>query len=193
MDRHLLPDEIDQLLDGEVGFGTAPLKSHVRRCADCREELESARSVVRSLERLPYYAPSSLFAQRVMAQVQIFVPWHVALLDGVRGLMPRSRPARAAATLGLGTVAAMLTIASLWLITQLDTALFALQLGLGRARSTVGSAISESLAGVVGEPALIALRASGPWGLMVAAAVLLLITAAAASALRALASGSRQR
>ena len=31
--RHLLPDEIDLLLDDEVGFGVAPLKAHVRDCA----------------------------------------------------------------------------------------------------------------------------------------------------------------
>lgn len=193
MDRHLLPDEIDQLLDGEVGFGTAPLKTHVRRCEQCREELASARSLVRSLERLPYLAPSPLFEQRVMSRVQVFVPWHVALQDAVRGWLPRSRPGRLAAGMGLGTMAAMLTVASLWLISQLDTALFAAQLGLSRVRSAIGGALADALAGLVGEPALIALRASGPWGLMVAAAVTLLITAAAAGALRALASGSRQR
>jgi hypothetical protein len=193
VDRHLLPDEIDQLLDGEVGFGTAPLKTHVRRCEQCREELDSARSLVRSLERLPHLAPSPLFEQRVMGRVQVFVPWHVALQDAIRGWLPSSRPGRVAAGLGLGTVATVLTLASLWLITQLDTALFAAQLGLNRVRSAIGGALFDALASLVGEPALIALRASGPWGLMAAAAVMLLITAAAAGALRVLASGSRQR
>ena len=36
--RHLLPDEIDLLLDDEVGFGVAPLKAHIRDCADCRAQ-----------------------------------------------------------------------------------------------------------------------------------------------------------
>ncbi|MGH7718654.1 MAG: hypothetical protein ACREON_07410 [Gemmatimonadaceae bacterium] len=193
MDRHLLPDEIDQLLDGEVGFGTAPLKSHVRRCAECRAELDEARTLVRALEHLPYLGPSPLFTQRVMSQVQVFVPWHVALLDAVRGWLPRSRPAKVAVGTALGSLAVVLTVASLWLITQLDTALFALTLGLGRVRAAMGSALAEALAGVVGEPGLIALRASGPWGLMVVAAALLLLTAAAAGALRALATGARQR
>ena len=41
--RHLLPDEIDLLLDDEVGFGVNPLRSHVRDCADCRAKVEDAR------------------------------------------------------------------------------------------------------------------------------------------------------
>ena len=51
MNRHLLPEEIDQLLDGEVGFGTTPLKQHVRTCAECRAELDSARVLVSQLEQ----------------------------------------------------------------------------------------------------------------------------------------------
>ena len=34
--RHLLPAEIDLLLDEEVGFGVSPLRAHVQACADCR-------------------------------------------------------------------------------------------------------------------------------------------------------------
>ena len=37
MNRHLLPDEIDLLVDGEAGFGGAPLKAHVRGCAECAQ------------------------------------------------------------------------------------------------------------------------------------------------------------
>ena len=45
--RHLLPEEIDLLLDGEVGFGVQPLRAHVRGCDLCRRELEDARALVR--------------------------------------------------------------------------------------------------------------------------------------------------
>ncbi|HMI58475.1 MAG TPA: hypothetical protein VK511_10530, partial [Gemmatimonadaceae bacterium] len=100
MERHLLPEEIDLLLDGEVGFGTPPLKAHVRSCTVCSKELEGARALVRQLEHLPHIAPSPLFASRVMSRVQLFVPWHVALLDSVRGLIPQSRALRFA-TAGL--------------------------------------------------------------------------------------------
>ena len=58
MNRHLLPEEIDLLIDGEAGFGVAPLKAHVRRCAECRGELEDARAVLAALDQLPHLAPS---------------------------------------------------------------------------------------------------------------------------------------
>ena len=48
--RHLLPDEIDQLVDSEAGFGIAPLKAHLRECADCHAEVEDARRLVSALE-----------------------------------------------------------------------------------------------------------------------------------------------
>ena len=92
--RHLLPDEIDQLLDGEAGFGVAPLQAHVESCAACRAELAEARQVVSALERLPHLATSPLFADRVMSQVQVFEPWHVAALDSVKQWVPASRSAR---------------------------------------------------------------------------------------------------
>jgi hypothetical protein len=50
-ERHLLPNEIDLLLDGEVGFGVSPLRAHVDDCATCRSRLADARVVVEALER----------------------------------------------------------------------------------------------------------------------------------------------
>ena len=65
--RHLLPDEIDLLLDDdEVGFGVAPLKAHIRDCADCRARVDEARFVVEALEDIPHFAPSHRFADRVL-------------------------------------------------------------------------------------------------------------------------------
>ena len=51
--RHLLPNEIDLLLDGEVGFGVAPLQAHVAACEDCQARLARSRKVVHALEDLP--------------------------------------------------------------------------------------------------------------------------------------------
>src|SRR3954467_1648821 len=81
--RHLLPDEIDQLVDDEIGFGTAPLKAHVAECRDCQVRLEEARAVTGLIEQLPRLAPSHRFTDRVMAQVPVFVPWHVAARDEI--------------------------------------------------------------------------------------------------------------
>ena len=94
--RHLLPDEIDLLLDDEVGFGVAPLKAHIRDCSDCRAKVEDARTVVDAVEDVPHFAPTHTFADRVMAQVPVFVPWHVAARDTVARWVPQSRPPRRA-------------------------------------------------------------------------------------------------
>jgi hypothetical protein len=193
VDRHLLPEEINLLLDGEVGFGTAPLKAHVRSCAECRAELEDARAVVRELEHLPHFSPSPLFTERVMAQVQVFVPWHVALLDTARHWMPRSRAGTVLAGAGMGSFAVALTVVSLWLITRLDTVIFAVDLALGRARTAILSVLSDAVAALFGDAAFQLVRSSGGVGLGVALALLLFTAAAAARALRAVAAGARAR
>ena len=56
-------------------------------------------AVLRNIELTwPYFHDGSAQtleeAIRVMARVQVFEPWHVTLRDNVRGLVPRSRPAR---------------------------------------------------------------------------------------------------
>ena len=193
MDRHLLPEEIDLLLDGEVGFGTAPLKAHVRSCAECRAELEDARAVVRELEHLPHLSPAPLFTERVMAHVQVFVPWHVTLLDTARGWMPQSRAGRALAGAGIGSFGVVLTAAAVWLITQLDTVIFAVDLALDRARTGVFGVFSDAVGALFGDAALQLVRSSGGAGLGAALALLLLTAALAARALRAVAAGARAR
>lgn len=192
MDRHLLPEEIDQLLDGEVGFGTAPLKAHIRQCEPCRAEVQQARALVSALEHLPHLAPAPLFAERVMARVQVFVPWQVALLDWARGLAPRSRPAMAAAGVTFALSATVITVGVLWMIARFDAVVFAAGLGLTRAREAVLSGAGQLIRDLFGEPALAALQGGGTVGLAIALAALLLMTVAAAGALRLLAAGVRR-
>ena len=79
--RHLLPNEIDLLLDEETGFGVQPLKEHVRACPDCRTRLQQAQEVAAALSALPQLSPRIGLADRVMSQVPVFVPWHVAARD----------------------------------------------------------------------------------------------------------------
>jgi hypothetical protein len=187
VDRHLLPDEIDSLLDGEVGFGTAPLKAHVRQCEACRGELEAARALVRQLEHLPRFAPTPLFEQRVMAQVQIFVPWHVTALDTVRGVLPQSRPGRALAGAGLLSTATAFSILMVWLLARLDTALFAMDLGATRVRGVIFGGFSEILQGALGAGGAQALLSTGPLGMLLALTVLLVLAAFTTRSMRALA------
>lgn len=192
MERHLLPEEIDLLLDGEVGFGTPPLKAHVRSCAVCSHELESARAIVRQLEHLPHIAPSPLFASRVLSHVQLFVPWHVALLDSVRGLVPQSRALRVAAAAMFATVAIALTVASVWVFTRIDAVMFAADLVLERVRSAALDAVGSGMSALFGEAAR-PLLAGGAMGLAMAALLLLVTGAAAATMIRVAAVRARGR
>ena len=126
--RHLLPDEIDQLLDDEVGFGVNPLRAHLRECADCHAKVEDARLVVDVLEDLPHFAPSHNFASRVMAQVPVFVPWHVSARQTIASFIPRSRSAQIALGALATSVASVLTVAILWISTQTDVLVVAISI-----------------------------------------------------------------
>ena len=126
--RHLLPNEIDLLVDGEAGFGVAPLRAHVAECDECRARLDDARIVVDALEDLPHFAPDSRLADRVMAQVPVFVPAHVAARDSVTRWLPQSGPARAAAAIVGTSIAGLLTVAMVWLASRGDAAIFATSL-----------------------------------------------------------------
>jgi hypothetical protein len=189
VNRHLLPAEIDLLLDGEVGFGTAPLKAHVRRCEECRSELEAARSLVRQLEHLPRFAPSPAFANAVMSRVQIYVPWYITAWDRVRALVPRSRPARALAGAGALGVATAITLLSLAVITRLDALIFAIDLGYMRLQEWGSALLAAAVSAALGEAALEAVRSAGMFGLLVMLSLIILTTAGAAGLVRGLVRG----
>jgi hypothetical protein len=192
-DRHLNQDEIDLLLDGEVGFGVTPLKAHVRRCTQCQAELEEARALTTALEHLPHFSPSPLFAERVMSRVQVFEPAHVAATDVVRRWLPQSRPARILAGVGAGAVGLVLSFVTLWLGARIDVLVFLGNLVAERAGRIVATALSDTIGAAFGQPALDALRASGTAGLALALAALLAAIAVAAVGLRAAASASASR
>jgi hypothetical protein len=191
--RHLLPDEIDLLLDDEVGFGVQPLKAHIRDCADCRAQVEEARTVVDSLEDLPHFAPSHTFADRVMAQVPVFVPWHVAARDTVVRWLPQSRPARLAVAAMATSAASVLTVAILWIATQADVVALASGVAGGGVERVLWNAGRSILTTVFGDQMFAIIQSTGTVG--IAAALLGMLAAAAGSAagLRALAAASSRR
>jgi hypothetical protein len=193
MDRHLLPQEIDLLLDNEVGFGVQPLRAHVRQCDRCRAELEEARQVVAELERLPHFAPSTAFADRVMAQVQVFEPAHVAAANSVLRWVPQSRPTRAAAVAAAAMVALVLSVGALWLGTRVDAVVFFSGLVVDRARRAMLAGLGDFIGATLGQPALDALQTSGPAGVALGLTGLLLAVATAVLGLRALALASRRQ
>ena len=162
--RHLLPNEIDLLVDGEAGFGVAPLRAHVAECEDCRARLEDARVVVDALEALPRFAPDSRLADRVMAQVPVFVPAHVAARDSVTRWLPRSAPARVGAAVAGTSVAGLLTLAMVWLASRGNAVVFVTGLFTDRLQRLVIGTVRDVALALLGESAVAAIQASGTIG-----------------------------
>ena len=185
--RHLLPDEIDLLLDGEVGFGVVPLRAHAEQCADCRARIEESRSIIEALEHLPELAPSPIFADRVMASVNVFVPWHVAARDVVVRWVPRSQPMRVFAGATAASVALVLSAASVWLLAHLDFLMFFVSgVAFDRVREVALTVTGDALASLFGQAAAQALLASGAAGMGMALVALLATASIALLALRRL-------
>src|SRR6185437_1401498 len=181
-DRHLLPDEIDQLLDGEAGFGIAPLEAHVRECAQCQAELDAGRRVVDAIEHLPRLAPSPAFADRVMQQVNVYEPWDVAARDAVvalrQRLVPQSRPWRlAGTTIGL-TLATGLSVLCVWLAGHLDAVFFVTSIGRARLRDAVFERGGILISAIFGTQTLDRLASGSPsviFGVLAAVMTLVLV------------------
>lgn len=190
-DRHLRPDEIELLLDGEEGFGVAPLRAHVRSCSVCRMELESARELMVALDTLPDFAPSAAFSDRVMSQVQVFEPWHAAATRTVDQLVPASRPARIAAGFGAAAAAGLATAGATWAVARADMGVLLAGLGLERFREQVLAAGSDVMTTVLGQPGLDALRGSSPEVMAVALGGFVAVAGMGVVGLRALATASR--
>jgi hypothetical protein len=118
--RHLLPQELDLLVDGDVGFGVAPLRAHAESCDDCRAQLDELRAIAAQLDTLPHFVPRHGFADRVMTQVQVIEPWHVALTEQARALVPQSTGLRVLAAVGAGLVATTISGSALWFAFRAD-------------------------------------------------------------------------
>jgi len=191
--RHLLPNEIDLLVDGEAGFGVAPLRAHIVECDECRARLDDARIVVDALEALPHFAPDSRLADRVMAQVPVFVPAHVAARDSVFRWLPKAGPARAAAAIVGTSIAGLLSIAMVWLASRGDAVVFATGLFIGRLQTLVLGAARDVVVAVLGESAVSALQAAGTLGVTLLVLGFLGTALGTVFALRRLATASSRR
>ena len=190
--RHLLPNEIDLLVDGEAGFGVAPLRDHIDECEDCRLRLEDERFVVGALEMVPHYAPDTRLADRVMSQVPVFVPAHIAARDSVARWIPQAGVARTAAAAVLASTAAVLTIGMVWLAAQGDAAVFITGLLGDRVRGAVLGAARDLAVALLGEPALAAIRMTGMVGVGLLLAGLLVTAFGTVAGIRRLAVAGRR-
>ena len=191
--RHLLPNEIDLLVDGEVGFGVAPLRAHLRECAECEAKVDEAREVAIALEELPHLAPSTLFSERVMSQVQVFEPWHVAARDSLARLVPRSAPARAAAVVFGSGAAIVLASLSVWIAGRLDILAFLSGTAVQRGREVITSLVEGVIGTAFGPAALSFVRGTGSVGLIIATLALAGAAGIAVMGVRRLATASSRR
>jgi hypothetical protein len=146
LDRHLLPDELDLLLDEDVGSKSSPLMEHVRECQRCAAELAAARRVIEEIEHLPHLAPSAFFAERLITRVSIFRPWYAAALDLIRRLVPRSGTGRAVVASMAALAAISLTGAAVWAVTQGNEFLVLVGIISDQARA-LGTAVAATLFG----------------------------------------------
>ena len=191
--RHLLPNEIDLLVDGEVGFGVAPLRAHLRECAECEAKVDEAREVAIALEELPHLAPSTLFSERVMSQVQVFEPWHVAARDSLARLVPRSTPARAATVVFGSGAAIVLASLSVWIAGRLDILAFLSGTAVQRGREVITSLVEGVIGTAFGPAALSFVRGTGSVGLIIATLALGGAAGIAVMGVRRLATASSRR
>lgn len=192
-DRHLRPDEIDLLLDGEDGFGVAPLRAHVRSCLTCHGELDRARELMTALDSLPDFAPSPGFSDRVMSQVQVFEPWHAAALNTARQFVPATRPARVAAGVGAALGAGVLTAGTTWALARADIALLLTQMGLERVQTRVSDAVSDLSVSLLGQSGIELAQSGSPEIMAAMAGGFVAVVGLGVVGLRALAASSSRR
>lgn len=148
--RHLLPHEIDLLVDGDAGFGVAPLRAHLAECDDCRARVDELRVVAEALDALPHFAPRPQFADGIMAKVQVIEPWHVALVETGRRAVPVSTPMRVLAGVGAGVAAVTISAGAVWLGFRADLATWAFNLFLDRGRDAVLTGAGQVAADALG-------------------------------------------
>lgn len=160
--KHLRPDEIELLLDGEEGFGVATLWAHAASCATCQAQLDKGRELMVALDSLPDFAPSRAFADSVMSEVHVFEPWYAALARNATSVVPSTRVGRIAAGLGAAITAGLGTAAATWAVARADMAFILTQLGLEQFRVQFSAAVSDLVRTVVGQQGLDQLSGSSP-------------------------------
>jgi hypothetical protein len=191
--RHLLPNEVDLLLDEETGFGMQPLREHVRGCTDCRARLEQAKHLASALAELPLMSPRFGLADRVMAQVPVFVPWHVTARDSVRQWVPTGPLARGLAAVLVGVVGTVITGLTLWIATRGDMVSLITGLAGEGARNAASRAAGDVVFAVFGPQTIGAVQQIGPIGLAFVAGGFVLTSLATVFGLRRIATSNRTR
>ena len=191
--RHLLPDEFETLLDGDADEATSALRDHVEACAECRAELAKRNELTRTLDHLKHHGPAPLFSYRVMSHVQVFEPWHVALRDFVKRLIPRTKAARWVAGVTAAAMAMVLTVAGVWAALNTESAWFFAEVGVKRMRGAFLSSVRGLIESAFGQDALSAVEGAGAIGSIIAISIVVAVILIAAVGFRVAAVASRRR
>ncbi len=191
--RHLLPNEIDLLLDEETGFGVQQLRDHVRDCGDCRTRLQAGRRVADALAEVPLLAPRVGMADRVLSRVPVFVPWHVSARDAVRQWVPTSPTARLLAASLVAAVGSLVTGLTLWIATRGDILAMVTGLVGESARRALTEGAGDVVVALFGPQVIAAVQQVGPLGIALAAGGFLVASLATVLGLRLIATSSRAR
>jgi len=170
--RHLFPNEIDLLVDGTAGAGTAELRAHLDGCETCRARFDELQGVSDAIESVPHFVPKLRFADSVMAGVQVAEPWHAGLVRFVKRLIPTSTPVRLLAGAGASVGATLVTGAAVWVALRGDRANWLMDLLVDRSRRGLVSGASEVAQGALGADASAALAAGGVQTVAITATVL---------------------
>ena len=170
--RHLLPNEIDLLVDGSFSAANAPLRAHLVECDDCRKRVDELRIVSEAVEAVPHFVPKLRFADSVMAGVQVSEPWHLTVSQSAKQLIPTSRPLRLLAGVGASVGAVAISGGAAWLAFRGDRAGWVMDLFVDRGRRGIVNGAREVAAGALGTDAATTLVAGGLPTLAITAAVL---------------------
>ena len=171
----------------------APLRKHLEDCVECRGTLDGLAQVVAQLESLPHFRPAPLFADRLMARVEVYQPWHVAARDFLGRLIPESSAGRVVMG-GLGaTAAAGVTAGLVWVGQRADAVLFVGSYSLQRAREGLAASVIEATTSLLGAGAADTIQNGGPVVLTAATGAAVLGVFGVAAAVKGIATAQRRR
>jgi hypothetical protein len=194
--RHLLPEEFDQLLENEEDSGAdvSRLREHLSLCAACHKEFRSLQRIVGTLENLPYVAPNPLLAERVMTGVKVTRSWYVNARDLALRMVPKSRGSRAGFAVVGAAGAAVTTLLAMWAAQRTDAVLFLAALTAEQAKGAMLSGARTAGMSFLGEPLTSMIERGGPLGVAGAVAGVAGSMAASAFVVRSLTNaGARRR
>jgi hypothetical protein len=148
---HLTAETLEQLAEGSLpSVEAAGARTHLDVCGRCAAELEAFQSLFAMLGTLPRFAPSAVFADGVMARVQLATQ-ESRVMALLRRLLPTTR--RGWAMISVAVTAPVMPIIALvlWVLTQpLISPATVTQWGLLRIQSAAQTAFAWLIDGTLG-------------------------------------------